>query len=350
MNNQLMYTDPSGYTWLHQFGNWISQNWKPIVTTIATAAIITAACLIPGVGEAAFLGAFFNFSLQAMSGSINSFSGLMSAVGIGALTGMIGGEIGTLASTITTAGYVLPGVIIGTVSGGISGAIAGGLAQGLNNYLLGNGNFWGGLGQGALSGLITGGIIGGITGGIQGYKNAVKAGVDPWTGLKNYARPYCSNNDGIDPANFKQPDPTKYCYAYENAYSNPSDPYPSDYEIAMEDEYGNIPDGALEKNVAKNMCALRYSEINYSKISDFRQLGDYYADGFSINCSSPDPEGCVTGHGVAITQFTVVDKINWFFGGTHQILQNVLVMDPLHGQIVHGGNYLNGSIISIIKW
>ena len=339
MNNQLMYTDPSGYTWLHQFGNWISQNWKPIVTTIATAAIITAACLIPGVGEAAFLGAFFNFSLQAMSGSINSFSGLMSAIGIGTLTGMIGGGIGTLASTITTAGYVLPGVIIGTVSGGISGAIAGGLTQGLNNYLLGNGNFWGGLGQGALSGLITGGIIGGITGGIQGYKNAVKAGANPWTGEMDDARTYCSSTDGVNPRNFKQPDGTKYCYAYATAYDNPCDPIPQDYIDKMQGAYG-----ANERDVLKAL-KLNFTQVEILSSTDFDNIGVKYAEGFNIIASTETDFG---GHGVAITQFTLEDKINFFGGQTHQILQNVLMMDPIQGAIVPGGNYMsNGSVLSI---
>ncbi len=344
MNNPLMYTDPSGYTWFSHFGNWISQNWKPIVTTIATAAIITAACLIPGVGEAAFLGAYFNVALQAMSGTINSYSGLMSAIGIGALTGMIGGGIGSLASTITTAGYVLPGVIIGTVSGGISGAITGGLTQGLNNYLLGNGNFWGGLGQGALSGLITGGIIGGITGGIQGYKNAVKAGVDPWTGLKNDARTYCSNNDGIDPANFKQPDPTKHCYAYSTAFNNPLDPNPQDYENAMAAKNnGIIPDQASVEDATNNTKGTANSVFIDNK-TNFDQLGAHYNIDYSISST-------VDHHVVAITQFTVVDKVNWFFGGTHQILQNVLMMDPLQGAIVPGGNYMsNGSLITFSRW
>ena len=349
MNNPLMYTDPSGYTWFSQFGDWISQNWKPILSTIATAAIITAACLIPGVGEAACLGAYFNVALQDMSGNINSFSGFMSAVGVGALTGMIGAGIGSLVATVTKAGYIIPGIIAGAVSGGISGAVAGGLSQGLDNYFLGNGDFWGGLGQGAISGLITGGILGAITGGIQGYKNAIKAGVDPWTGEMDDARTYCSSTDGVDPGNFKQPYGNKDCYAYESAYSNPYDQDPQDYENAMKDN-GNIPDGALEKDVARNMCAQHYNEVSFSSIKDFDQMGQLYGDGYSLNCSSPDPEGLATGHGVVITKITVVDKINFFFGGTHQILQNVFVMDPLQGNIVPGGYYLKGSIISIIKW
>jgi RHS repeat-associated protein len=351
MNNPLLYTDPSGYTWFTHLGGWVNQNWKPILTTIATAAIITAACLIPGVGEAALLGAYFNVALQAVSGNNNIFtySGFISAVGVGALTGMIGGGIGALASTITQAGYVIPGVVIGVATGGISGAISGGLAQGLNNYLLGNGDFWGGLGQGAIMGLITGGILGGIMGGIQGYQNAEKAGVNPWTGEMDDARTYCSSNDGVDPKNFKQPRSTEYCYAYSSAFANPSNPYPQSYLTAMEDDDGDAPNAADMTQVALNMKAqhvylAKFSDLASGINENFDDLGNYYNDGYSITSGT-------FGHGVVITQFTVVDKINFFFGGNHQIVQNVLMMDPLKGAIVPGGDFMSrGSIFTITKW
>ena len=239
-----------------------------------------------------------------MSGNINSFSGFMSAVGVGTLTGMIGAGIGSLVATVTKAGYIIPGIIAGAVSGGISGAVAGGLSQGLDNYFLGNGDFWGGLGQGAISGLITGGILGAITGGIQGYKNAVKAGVDPWTGEMDDARTYCSSNDGVNPTNFKQPKSTEYCYAYSSAYSNPLNPYPQSYLTAMEDEDGDAPNAADMTQVALNMKAQHVYLANFSDLAnayngDFDDLGNYYKDGYSISSGT-------YGHGVVITQFTVV--------------------------------------------
>ena len=54
---------------------------------------------------------------------------------------------------------------------------------------------------------------------------------------------------------------------------------------------------------------------------------------------------------VDITQFTVSDKMNIFFGGSHQIISNVSMMNPLTGGITNGANYMSGrSVITWIKW
>jgi hypothetical protein len=137
------------------------------------------------------------------------------------------------------------------------------------------------------------------------------------------------------------PDPSKDCYAYAAAYSNPCDPNAQSYITAM-----GGADGASMVTLADgtHYNANAYGGTAISGSTNYDQIGSYYNRGYSL-FSTTDA------HVVTITQFTVSDKMNLFFGGTHQIITNVSVMNPSSGSIVSGGNYMSsGSVITWIKW
>ena len=115
MNNPLMYTDPSGYTWFTQLGGWLGGTGKTIAETvvgigvgIAVTALTGGLDLITvgvlcgmaagastGILNTAFSGGNFNDYLNSMcSGAvIGAFSGLASSAalaGIGAAWDAIG--------------------------------------------------------------------------------------------------------------------------------------------------------------------------------------------------------------------------------------------------------------------
>ena len=55
MNNPLMYTDPSGYTWFSQFGGWLGKVGRPILETavgigVGIAAVAGVAALTVATG------------------------------------------------------------------------------------------------------------------------------------------------------------------------------------------------------------------------------------------------------------------------------------------------------------
>jgi hypothetical protein len=84
--------------------------------------------------------------------------------------------------------------------------------------------------------------------------------------------------------------------------------------------------------------------VVFSNIPNYDQLGSYYNNGYSL-FSTTDA------HVVDITQFTISDKMNLFFGGTHQIISNVLVMNSLEGGITNGDSFMSSrSVITWIKW
>ena len=121
LNNPLMYTDPSGYTWMSHFGGWIGENWKTIgISMIAAAGVAwLAAPLAIGMGIQGVMG------VACLSGMAGGFAGGFAGAAFN------GGNLGQC----LTAGFV------GGVSGGISGAlmagVIGGIGYGLNNTFIG---------------------------------------------------------------------------------------------------------------------------------------------------------------------------------------------------------------------
>ena len=119
---------------------------------------------------AMFIGGFFNFIFQGLTGHINSFGDALKAFGIGALSGLAGfgagqAVTGALSTATTLGGAIANGAAIGAASG-----FAGGFVGGAGNAWAGGASF----GQGLRSGLIGGGagaITGGLIGGAAGFIN-----------------------------------------------------------------------------------------------------------------------------------------------------------------------------------
>lgn len=124
LNNPLMYIDPSGYNWWHNFCNWVSENWKVIVsTTVAIAVTVaTAGLLGPCIAGIAGLGAAdAAISTACIAGMAGGFAG-------GALNaGLNGGNLGQC----LLAGFM--GGVIGGLGGALSAGITSAIGYGLNS-------------------------------------------------------------------------------------------------------------------------------------------------------------------------------------------------------------------------
>jgi RHS repeat-associated protein len=179
LNNPLLYVDPSGYSFLSNFGNWIAKNWKPIVTIaaqvavgIAVAAIVVASAgtlapLAVGIIAGAAAGAAGGFVGGVLGTALNggNLGQCLAAGGMQALWGAAAGAVGGFAST-----FAPPGAIMGALYGAGSGGMIGGLSSQMSG-----GSFW----DGAKMGM----VFGGIGGGISGYLRAAKTpGLNRWTG------------------------------------------------------------------------------------------------------------------------------------------------------------------------
>ena len=119
---------------------------------------------------AMFIGGFFNFIFQGLTGHINSFGDALKAFGIGALSGLAGfgagqAVTGALSTATTLGGAIANGAAIGAASG-----FAGGFVGGAGNAWAGGASFGQGLGIGLKAGglgALAGGVIGG---GINGAR------------------------------------------------------------------------------------------------------------------------------------------------------------------------------------
>jgi RHS repeat-associated protein len=258
----------------------------------------------------------------------------------GAFSGGMGSSTGSFVGNSTQVLGALPGALVGSLSGAAVGIANSVIMHGLNNLATGN-NFFKDWERSAINGLITGGVLGGLAGGMQGYLNAKYSGANPWTG-KGYVgvpRTYCFSG-GWYPDQLKQPDENKHCYGYVAAFTNPYDHNPENY---IKYTMGNA-DGADMYMLGRTYGARITRFKRFSSITDYDELGRLFDNGFSM-FSTTDK------HVVAITQFTVSDKMRLFGGGTRTIFSNTLVMDPLVGRIIFGNQYFsNNSIITWIKW
>jgi len=202
LNNPLLYVDPSGYSFLSNFGSWIGKNWKTIVTItvqvgvgIAVGALVVASAgtmapLAIGVLAGASSGAVGGLVGGVLGTALNggNFGQCLAAGGMGFLTGAATGAIGGLASAGAT------GVIMGTIRGAIAGGVTGGISSEISG-----GSFWDGAKMGT--------IFGGIGGGIGGYFSAKAQGLNPWTGkgtpVYHYTNSSRTNNieaNGLQPS------------------------------------------------------------------------------------------------------------------------------------------------------
>ena len=119
---------------------------------------------------ATILGATMNLVWQGASGNINSPSDAFWAMGIGAVSSIIGGYAGSavlsaLGQASSMCGAIGYGALSGTIGGGVSGSIAG-----CSNAIMNNDDLVKGMWQGALYGAASGILFGGISGGVKYFQ------------------------------------------------------------------------------------------------------------------------------------------------------------------------------------
>jgi hypothetical protein len=288
LNNPLKYNDPSG-------------------------KFIFLAALAGGIINWIANGAEFNWK------GLGSFAN-------GAISGFAGGAGGAWSSTASQALGALPGALAGGISGALAGGLSGGLVSGLYNTLSG-GDFSKGFWAGAKSGAISGGLSGAMSGGINGYNLAKEGGADPWTGYKivGDSRPYCASGFG-NPADYKQKFETRDCAAYNRGFSTKTKPE-SYFQYEAEDG------GADMKQL---LIASRAKGIQSGWSSDeiWDNAGMNMKNGAGLYSTSG-------AHVYTIVGFTVSDKANLFFGGTHQVLSEVEVFNSLTGALQPGSGFLH---------
>ncbi len=293
LNNPTKYTDPNG-------------EFIPFLYMAAQAA-------------------FLNLLQQANAGNINNFKDAALAYGVGFIGSLAGSGFSLLISNVN-------GIIAGTLLGGIGGGVSGGISGGMTSLAAGQ-TFKSGFVPGFESGVLSGSVQGGI----KGYDNALKRKANPWTLKVGNKRPYYYSYMS-NPAEFKQIDPTKYCYAENAAFTNPNDPFPESYIDLMGSDGSSMYEVGQCSNVTK------MGAKPYSIITNFDDLGRAYNNGYSI-FSTTDK------HIVTITQFTVTDRLKIFGDKLTQTISGVSVFDPIYGSIISNGNYLNdSSVITWIKW
>ena len=199
MNNPLLYVDYNGYTWLSNFGDWLGDSGKAIVSTVVTVGVVvgvTAICVGTGGLGAVAIAAIAGASGGIVGGALNTaFAGgsgndflvnMAIGAGVGGISGVVGGAAGSWASK-HIGGIILNGFTISAKSaiggfvtgaiGGMAGGYAGGFTGGL---ILSGGNLTAAMKAG-INGLKMGGAIGGAVGGVQGYR-AAGVNCNKWTG------------------------------------------------------------------------------------------------------------------------------------------------------------------------
>src|SRR5690606_27085579 len=150
-NNPLMYTDQSG--------EWV----------VAESALLGPAIIGAIIGGVTYTG------MSLYQGHF-SWIGLSKGIGIGAITGYLGG----MASL-----YAPIGILPGTAYGAVTGTALGGLGAALNGT---------DIGKGMLMGAITGGVLGGVQGGFQ----ASKLNANVWTGYRPPSEMVATSSNIID--------------------------------------------------------------------------------------------------------------------------------------------------------
>ncbi len=221
LNNPLKYTDPSGYNWFKDTGDWLGDNGKMIVTTAVTIGVVvgvTAVIVASGGtlapvaiaaiagGAGGFVGGILGTALNGGTGKDYVVNGAL-GLGIGALTGMAGYGAGQWGANIAKQGILkfgssaaspmLNGMFVGGTAGAIGGSAAGFLG-GFTGTLIMTGDIdqalasgWDGMKMGAIFGF----GAGAASGGYGGYKYAKDNGLNPWTG-RSLSNKSANNIDG----------------------------------------------------------------------------------------------------------------------------------------------------------
>jgi RHS repeat-associated protein len=163
LNNPLKYSDPSGYTWFSNFGDWLGSSGKTIVTITAACAVAVAVACIPGLNAVgiAFVGGMLSGATSGGLGAALNGGDVFSGAVMG---GIMGAATGLATLGVTSAiGYGLDNIYIGYDRVGINDFFNIGIRQTMSNQSLASilsvGSVINGVSNTALSSGITGGVL-----------------------------------------------------------------------------------------------------------------------------------------------------------------------------------------------
>lgn len=208
MNNPLVYVDYNGYTWFKNLGDWMGSTWRTVVTVgvtigvgVAAAAIIVASggtltpLVVAGVGGlSGMAGGILGTAFSGGSGKDYWHAGINGFVS-GAISSYIGGVVGKWAvkglkdfGITGLTRYANSPVIKSALVSSISSSLGGGAGGFVSEYLLSGGNFESAA-QAGKNGFIFGAALGLAAGARAGYKQAKAMEINPWTGKPQYKAP-----------------------------------------------------------------------------------------------------------------------------------------------------------------
>jgi len=210
LNNPLMYTDPSGYTWFTQFGNWLGNDGRFVANTAVTIGVtvgVTAICVATGglgaVAIVAIAGASGGLAGSALSTAFAGGSGkdylanCTIGAGVGAVSGMVGYGVGGWAANLAKQGVIniaasagastISPILNGAVTGVVGGMVGGYAAGWTVGFIMSGGNL-SAANKAGINGMEIGGAIGFGTGAYGGYEYAKTNNLNPWTGATNISQ------------------------------------------------------------------------------------------------------------------------------------------------------------------
>lgn len=201
MNNPLVYVDYNGYTWFTKLGSWLGSTGRTIVTVgvtigigVAAGAIIVASggtltpLVVAGVGGlSGMAGGILGTAFSGGSGKDYWHNGINGFVS-GAISSYIGGVVGKWAvKGLKDFGYwgltrfANTPVIKSALASSVVSSLGGGAGSFASEFIMSGGNLdaaW----QASKNGLIFGAALGFATGARAGYKEAKRLEINPWTG------------------------------------------------------------------------------------------------------------------------------------------------------------------------
>jgi len=302
LNNPLIYTDPDGEFFFSLF-------LGPI------GAIIDAACW-----GAVINGGFYAAS-TAITGQKWDWGQFGKSMAVGAISGGVGAGAGMLTQGLKVYGAIPGALVKGTIQG-----TAGGIAGGFSNVIMEND--WDSFGSGFAQGFGTGFVLGGISGGIEGFKNAQSVGANPWSGkLYSNQTPYSTTLKSGIPL---QPDPSKNCYAYSDAYADAGHGNRSAADFIS--AAGNA-DGADAGQIFNKVDPSNFNWSQRISGSQWDNVGGSLQMGKEILGTTS--RGGVN-HWVNLVKLTTADKWRIIGGGWKRVLFSTSVWDPISGYTVNG--------------